>query len=71
MRANASSKKNSPAAVARVPWRVVDVRVIDSRRLHVRFADDTEGEVDLAPDAMYQDIKATGRRIVGRAEPSW
>lgn len=24
------------------------------------------GELDLAPDAMYDDIKATGRRIAGR-----
>ena len=109
MRAKSSSRKDSTAPVAGIPWRVVDVRVIGAGRLHVRFVDGTEGEVDLgpllqretpgvfaalkdptlfekayvdagavswpggldlAPDAMYEDIKATGRRIVGRAEPS-
>lgn len=105
MRAKASAKKNSSAKVVRVPWRVVDVRVLPAHRLFVRFADGTEGEVDvapfvfarnagvferlrdpaefaqafvndgvvtwpgeldLAPDAMYEDIKATGRRVAGR-----
>lgn len=109
MRAKSSSRKDSTAQIAGIPWRVVEVRVIDARRLHVRFADGTEGEVDLgpllqrenpgvfaalrdptlfakvyvdsgavswpggldlAPDAMYADIKATGRRIVGHAQPS-
>jgi uncharacterized protein DUF2442 len=105
MRAKASTKKNSTAKVVRVPWEVVDLRVLPGHRLFVRFADDTEGEVDvapfifarragvferlrdpakfarayvddgavtwpggldLAPDAMYDDIKATGRRVAGR-----
>lgn len=105
MRARASAKENSRAKVVRVPWRVVTVRVLPEHRLFVRFADGTEGEVDvapflfarnagvfqhlrdpsefakayvdngavtwpgeldLAPDAMYEDIKATGRRVAGR-----
>ncbi len=32
-----------------VPWRVVDVRVLPDWGLAVRFADGTEGEVDLSP----------------------
>ena len=106
MRAKSSSEKNSTAPVVRVPWRVIAVRPLDDQRLHVRFADGTEGEVDLgdvlrrddpgvfaplrnpsffarvqvdggavswpggldlAPDTMYRDIKAKGRRIVGEA----
>lgn len=87
-------------------WDVVRVRPLPDYRLHVRFEDGTEGEVDLkaflfeghagvfehlkdpaefrkvrvrngavtwpgeldlAPDAMYDDIKATGVRIARRA----
>lgn len=85
------------------PWRVIDVRVLAGYALAVRFADGTEGEVDLsrlvlgpnagvfaalrdrtvfaqatvedgvvtwpgeldlAPDAMYDAIRAQGRWIV-------
>ena len=105
MRAKPEAKKNSAAPVETVPWRVTNVDVVGRHRLLVRFADGTEGEVDmrpllteddpgvfaplrdpaifakayveadavtwpggldLAPDAMYDDIKATGRRIVRR-----
>lgn len=86
----------------RVPWHVVDVRAVSDDRLSVRFADGTQGEVDmahllgmespgvfealrdpsvfrqvhvehgavtwpgeldLAPDAMYDDIRQTGRCV--------
>ncbi|HYC50919.1 MAG TPA: DUF2442 domain-containing protein [Gemmatimonadaceae bacterium] len=106
MRAKASAKKDRTSEVVRTPWRVVSVQVVGDYRLRVRFADGTEGDVDLgpllfdddpgvfaplkdpavfaqvyvdedavtwpggldlAPDAMYDDIKATGRRIVGRS----
>lgn len=89
---------------ANVPWRVIDVRVLAAYALAVRFADGTEGEVDLselvlgpnagvfaalrdrtvfaqaavqdgvviwpgqldlAPDAMYDAIRAQGRWTVG------
>lgn len=106
MRSKRTAKKNSTAKVVRVPWRIVEVRVRPEFYLYVRFADGTEGEVDvrpflfarkpgvferlrdpaefakaylsshgavtwpgeldLAPDAMYNDIKATGRGITGR-----
>ncbi|MDE2060434.1 MAG: DUF2442 domain-containing protein [candidate division NC10 bacterium] len=31
-----------------MPWRVVDARPLDGFRLHVRFVDDLEGEVDMS-----------------------
>jgi len=85
--------------MTRAPWTVKSVRALPRYRLHVRFADGTEGEVDvsdlilserpgvferlrdrkefakarvrygavtwpgeldLAPDAMYDEIKANG-----------
>src|SRR5688572_3217125 len=105
MCAKTSAKKNSRAKVVRVPWEVVAVRALPGFALFVRFADGTEGQVDvkeflfapnpgvfeplrdpvkfsqarvrdgavtwpggldMAPDAMYDDIKATGRRVAGR-----
>ena len=99
MRRKASSKTDRSPAVTRTPWHVKSVRVLPHYRLHVRFADGTEGEVDvsdlilskrpgvferlrdrkefakarvrygavtwpgeldLAPDAMYDEIKAGG-----------
>ncbi len=49
MRKKTRPKKNSTAQVVRVPWRVVGVRVLPKHRLHVCFADGTEGAVDVAP----------------------
>jgi Protein of unknown function (DUF2442) len=99
MRREADTNQDSAAGVTRVPWWVVDVRVLPQYRLVVRFADGTEGEVhakpmlfgpragvftalrdarlfdqayvehgavtwpgelDLAPDRMYDEIKAAG-----------
>ena len=90
---------DSAAGVSNVPWVVAEVRVLPNYRLHVRFVDGTEGEVDasrlltsttagvfstlrdpdrfaeahirdgvvrwpgdldLAPDAMYDELKRTG-----------
>jgi hypothetical protein len=103
MRQKASPKKDPTPRVKGVPWRVVEVRPLPAHRLLVRFADGTEGEVDvtrlvfgrnpgvfkplrdtdlfnrvfislgavtwpgdldLAPDAMYDEIRANGRWIV-------
>jgi len=100
MRRKAAAKSNRTAAVTRTPWLVKSVRVLPRYRLHVRFADGTEGEVDvsdmilgkrpgvferlrdrkefakarvrygavtwpgeldLAPDAMYDEIRAGSR----------
>ncbi len=47
----------------RVPWRVATCEVLRGYRLHVRFQDGTEGEVDLselvhAPDAgVFADLR--------------
>jgi hypothetical protein len=49
MRKKRTTKKNSPARVATVPWVVVDVRVLPRHRLRVTFIDGTEGEIDAAP----------------------
>jgi hypothetical protein len=105
MRKGTSSTKNPTSEVARVPWRVVEVRALAEYRLFVRFADGTEGEVDtrpmvfgrkagvferlrdpdefaevgiegsavtwpcgldIAPDAMYDEIKANGHWTITR-----
>lgn len=105
MRQRTSAAKNPPAGLARVPWRVVEVRPLPEHRLFVRFADGTEGEVDtrsmvfgrkagvferlrdplefaevrveagavtwpcgldIAPDAMYDEIKANGHWTIKR-----
>ena len=94
------STTNDSAAGVTVPWRVVHVSPLPGYRLHVRFTDGTEGEVDasgmilgarpgvferlrdeaqfnavyvdqgavtwpgeldLAPDAMYDEIRARVR----------
>ena len=99
MRQGSGTTKDSAAGVT-VPWRVVHVSPLPGYRLHVRFADGTEGEVDasgmilgarpgvfvrlrdeaqfnavyvdhgavtwpgeldLAPDTMYDEIRARGR----------
>lgn len=100
MRKTDPAEEDPTAGVTpRVPWRVTRVRVLSEYRLHVRFVDGTEGEVDvhdliwgdnpgvfevlrnpdvfarahihygavtwpgeldLAPDAMYDDIRANG-----------
>jgi hypothetical protein len=49
MRQRTRAKKNPPARVARVPWRVVKVRALPKHQLWVRFADGLEGKVDVAP----------------------
>lgn len=87
----------------RMPWRVVEVRTLPGFRLHVRFVDGLEGEIDmtalvhsstagvfaqlsnpscfvqafvelgavtwpgeidLAPDSMYQHIKKHGKLVL-------
>ena len=49
MRDQTTAKQDRPDGVnASVPWRVVDVRALPDYRLGVRFADGTEGEVDLS-----------------------
>ncbi len=52
MRHQSASEKNSaasvnPPIVATMPWRVQTVAVVGALRLHVRFVDDLEGDVDL------------------------
>lgn len=47
------AQKDSTAAVTppirpRRPWRVVEARPLDGFRLHVRFVDGLEGEVDMS-----------------------
>ena len=37
---------DSTSGVSNVPWVVVEVRALPNYRLHVRFVDGTEGEVD-------------------------
>jgi hypothetical protein len=104
MRDRSGSDEDSPAGIEnRVPWVITHLRVLDGHRLHVRFVDGTEGEVDaselifadsagvfvplrdpglfaqaylehgavtwpgdldLAPDAMYDEIKANGRWLI-------
>src|SRR5437762_513961 len=103
MHEKAGTENHSTAAVGRsVPWKVVAVRPLPDYRLHVRFVDGTEGDVDtsglvfgedagvfealrdpatfaqvriehgavtwpgdldLAPDAMYDEIKTNGHWI--------
>ena len=49
MRDETTAKQNRPDGVnASVPWRVADVRALPNYALAVRFADGTEGEVDLS-----------------------
>ena len=49
MRDETASKQDRTDGVnANVPWRVIDVRVLAGCALAVRFADGTEGEVDLS-----------------------
>ena len=105
MRRRPRTKTDSPAHVRSVPWVVVEVRALPKYRLHVRFVDGLEGEVDtsamlfgekagvflplrderrfaevflddgvvawpgeldLAPDAMYNEIKAHGTWTIKR-----
>lgn len=105
MRDETTSKGDSTSGVTDgVPWQVVEARAVSDHMLTVRFADGTQGEVDLelllasesagvfaalrnpavfrqvrivhgavtwpgkidlAPDAMYDDIRRTGRSIPG------
>ena len=46
MREGAEPEADSAAGVSNVPWVVVAVRALPGYRLHVRFIDGTEGEVD-------------------------
>ncbi len=104
MRRESEPETDSAARLSqRVPWVVTSVRALDDHRLHVRFRDGTEGDVDvsrlilsagagvfavlrdpllfqsvrvhdgavtwpgeldLAPDAMYDEIKANGRWVI-------
>ena len=98
-----SSATLVPPIYSKAPWRVASVRALDGYRLHVRFVDGTEGEVqmdalihspdagvfgclsdlklfsavsveygvvtwpgeiDLAPDAMYDAIKTHGEWVL-------
>ncbi len=43
-----SSVAVTPAIRPRMPWRVVEARPLDGFRLHVRFVDGLEGEVDMS-----------------------
>ena len=93
----------SPGVTPSAPWRVTEVSALPDYRLHVRFLDGTEGEVDmaallsrpdagvfaplrdpvrfaqfwvelgavawpgeldLAPDAMYDAIRQTGKWVI-------
>ena len=108
MCAQSAAQENSatsvtPAIRPRMPWRVAGVQALNDYRLHVRFIDGLEGEVDmsklvtapeagvfaslaepaifaqarveygvvtwpgeidLAPDAMYQNIKQHGKWVL-------
>ena len=105
MRERAGSKEDPTTRVNGIPWVVIEVRPLPRYRLHVRFVDGTEGEVDtsamlfgdkagvfqglrdekrfaevfvedgavtwpgeldLAPDAMYDEIKARGSWTIAR-----
>lgn len=49
MRNKTDSDKNSPVGITpSVPWRVCEVRALDSYRLYVRFVDGLEGFVNLS-----------------------
>lgn len=53
MRPQSVAQKDLSAAVTppirpRMPWRVVEARQLDGFRLHVRFVDGLEGEVDMS-----------------------
>jgi hypothetical protein len=105
MREPTTAESDSAAGLkGAVPWRVIHVEALSPHALAVRFADGTEGEVDmssllaarspgvfaalrdpavfrqvrvehgavswpgdidLAPDAMYDDIRQTGRSVPG------
>ena len=104
MRDEAAAKQDPAFGMEpRAPWRVTAVRALPGHRLHVRFVDGTEGEVDasrlvfsedagvfkalrdplafaqvtlvdgavtwpgdidMAPDAMYDEIRANGRWVI-------
>jgi hypothetical protein len=102
MRDETTTESDSAFGVRRVPWHVIEVRVVSDHAIAVRFRDGTQGEVDLthlltahspgvfaalrdpvvfrqvyldhgavtwpgeidlAPDAMYDDIRSTGRSM--------
>lgn len=48
MRNRAGTESDSAAGLSAVPWVVTDVRALPHFRLQVRFADGTEGEVDVS-----------------------
>ncbi len=48
-----------PIVSSGIPWKVKDVAVVGDRRLHVRFNDGTEGDVDLS-DFLKRDDKYLG-----------
>ena len=103
MRERSDPETDSTAGVSNVPWVVEAVRALPDYRLHVRFIDGTEGEVDasrlllsdtagvfaplrdparfaevrvddgvvtwpgdldIAPDAMYEEIRRNGRWVL-------
>lgn len=43
-----SSAAVTPPIRPRMPWRVVEARPLDGFRVHVRFVDGLEGEVDMS-----------------------
>ena len=49
MRQRTPNEEDSAAQLSSVPWVVVEVRALPAYRLHVRFVDGTEGEVDVSP----------------------
>lgn len=61
---------DSAAGVSNVLWVVVDVRVLPNYRLHVRFVDGTEGEVDASRllGSMARRSRPRARRHVRRTE---
>jgi hypothetical protein len=42
-----------PLTGSKMPWRVVACEVTGEHRLHVRFRDGTEGDVQFRPSAFY------------------
>jgi len=44
----APSPDSTTGVVPQVPWRVTSVRVLPGHRVHVRFVDGIEGEVDVS-----------------------
>jgi hypothetical protein len=48
MREQSNAEADRPAALKQAPWNVIEVRALPDSRLHVRFEDGTEGDVNLS-----------------------